>query len=84
MQISVRLLQLPAFSTPLKVIENPFFYQLLHFAGSIDVPEKSTIKCLCAKVTEHMLSGTCTSFANPSHPPISLPNGLRFPDCRHL
>jgi hypothetical protein len=64
MQISVRLLQLPTFSTPLKVIENPFFYQLRHFTGSIDVPEKSTIMYLRAKFTEHMLSGTCTSFPN--------------------
>ena len=80
MQISVRLLQLPAFSTPLKVIENPFFYQLRHFTGSIDVPEKSTIMYLRAKFTVvrnlHQLS--------QSHAPISRPDGLCFPDCADI
>jgi hypothetical protein len=46
----------------------------------IEVSDKSSIESLRRQITQHILSGDCTQFSQP-HPPISLPNGLLFPDC---
>jgi hypothetical protein len=46
----------------------------------IQVSDKPSIDSLRRQITQHILSGDCTQFSQ-QHPPISLPNGLSFPNC---